>query len=75
MPMLRRLADSLETIQDILRGALGRLHDQRTDERGDIPGWVLIAGMTVGLALAIFAVARPALTNLVTQFFSGISFK
>lgn len=33
-------------------------------ERGDVPGWVLVTLMTVGLVIAIWAVAGPALVDL-----------
>jgi hypothetical protein len=31
------------------------------DDRGDVPGWVLISLMTAGLVIAIWAIAGPAL--------------
>lgn len=34
------------------------------DERGDIPGWVLITLMTAGIVVALWAVAAPALSQL-----------
>lgn len=34
------------------------------DERGDVPGWVMITVMTVGLVVAITAIARPQLTGM-----------
>ena len=34
------------------------------DERGDVPGWVLVTLMTAGLVVLIWAVAGPALTAL-----------
>ena len=37
------------------------------DERGDVPGWVLITLMTAGLVILIWAVAGPALTNVFQQ--------
>jgi hypothetical protein len=33
----------------------------RGEERGDVPGWVLISLMTAGLVIAIWAIAGPAL--------------
>lgn len=33
----------------------------RADDRGDVPGWVLISLMTAGLVIAIWAIAGPAL--------------
>jgi hypothetical protein len=36
----------------------------RRDERGDVPGWVMITVMTVGIVGAIWAVARDELTQM-----------
>jgi hypothetical protein len=33
----------------------------RDEDRGDVPGWVLISLMTAGLVIAIWAIAGPAL--------------
>jgi len=43
------------------RDAWGGIRD---DERGDIPGWVLITLMTVTIGVAIWAIAGPALEGL-----------
>lgn len=37
------------------------LTDRLREERGDVPGWVLISLMTAGLVIAIWAIAGPAL--------------
>lgn len=42
------------------------------DDRGDVPGWVLVTLMTAGLVLAIWAVAGPALTDLFEQAISRV---
>ena len=34
------------------------------DERGDVPGWVMITVMTAGLVVAITAVAKPQLQSM-----------
>ncbi|WP_324649879.1 hypothetical protein [Georgenia sp. H159] len=34
------------------------------DERGDVPGWVLVTLMTAGLVVAIWLIAGPALINV-----------
>lgn len=36
----------------------------RRDERGDVPGWVLVTVMTAGLATAIYTVAKGRLAAL-----------
>ena len=37
------------------------------DERGDVPGWVLITLMTAGLVIIIWAIAGPALSSVFEQ--------
>lgn len=49
---------------------LGALLD---DERGDVPGWVLVTLMTAGLVVAIWTLAGPALANLFEQALSRVS--
>lgn len=34
------------------------------DDKGDVPGWVLITLMTAGLVVVIWAVAGPALSGV-----------
>lgn len=34
------------------------------DERGDVPGWVLVTLMTAGLVLTLWAMAGPALADV-----------
>lgn len=41
--------------------------DAFTDERGDVPGWVLITLMTAGLVVIIWALAGPALSTVFQQ--------
>lgn len=43
------------------------------DERGDVPGWVLVTLMTAGLVVLIWAVAGPALTALFEQAIARVS--
>ncbi len=54
-----------------LRNRLGRA-DIRND-RGDVPGWVLITLMTAGLVAVIWAVAGPALTGLFEQAIASVT--
>lgn len=37
------------------------------NDRGDVPGWVLITIMTAGLVVAIWALAAPALGTVFDQ--------
>jgi hypothetical protein len=36
----------------------------RADDRGDVPGWVLVTLMTAGLVLTLWAVAGPRLEEV-----------
>jgi hypothetical protein len=53
-----------------LRQEVHGLHD---DERGDVPGWVLITLMTAGLVVLIWAIAGPALQGIFEQAISRVS--
>jgi len=39
----------------------------RADDRGDVPGWVLITAMTAGLVIAIWALAGSTLSQVFTH--------
>ena len=42
------------------------------DERGDVPGWVLITVMTAGLVAALWAVAGPQLSRMLSDALSSV---
>jgi hypothetical protein len=44
------------------------------DERGDVPGWVLITAMTVALVMLIWGVASEALRDIITGFLNEVRF-
>lgn len=50
-----------------------RLRPLRDDDRGDVPGWVLITLMTAGLVIVIWALAGPALSGLFEQAIARVS--
>ena len=41
-----------------------RIAARLADDRGDVPGWVLITLMTAGLVLVIWGIAGPALGEI-----------
>jgi hypothetical protein len=41
-----------------------RIATKLSDERGDVPGWVLVVLMTTGLVTAIWTIAAPRLTAI-----------
>ncbi len=45
------------------------------DERGDVPGWVMITVMTAALVAVIWGVADEQLTNLLTQALQSVGMK
>jgi hypothetical protein len=44
------------------------------DERGDVPGWVLVTAMTVALVMMIWGVASSALRDILSRFLDGLRF-
>lgn len=48
------------------------LNELARDERGDVPGWVLIVLMTAGLVVAIWGVARDRLIAIVSAALSTV---
>ncbi len=43
------------------------------EERGDVPGWVLITLMTAGLVVLIWALAGPALSEIFQNAISKVT--
>lgn len=54
------------------RRLLNRLVPALRNDRGDVPGWVLITMMTAGLVVAIWAIAAPALGTVFDQAISRV---
>lgn len=44
-----------------------------SDDRGDVPGWVLITLMTAGLVAGLWALAGPTLNDLFTSAIEGVT--
>jgi hypothetical protein len=43
------------------------------DDRGDVPGWVLITLMTAGLVIVIWGLAGPALSEIFANAISKVT--
>jgi hypothetical protein len=41
-----------------------RMYKALLDDRGDVPGWVLVVLMTTGLVTALWTIAAPRLTAI-----------
>jgi len=50
-----------------------RLTDPRNAERGDVPGWVLVAVMTAGLVTALWLVADGQLTAVLQRAITSVT--
>jgi hypothetical protein len=50
-----------------------KLFRRPRDERGDVPGWVLITVMTAGLVAGIWAVAGSQLGSMLREALSSVS--
>ncbi len=75
--MHRTTSHVLVTILVLLHAVLSapwisRLRRPRADERGDVPGWVLITVMTAGLVAGLWAIAGPALENMLKQALDSV---
>lgn len=42
------------------------------DQRGDVPGWVLVTVMTAGLVGALYALAKPQLSDMLTAALNSV---
>jgi len=58
MWMQARIALSLNTLKE------KKFVKMMKDERGDVPGWVLVVLMTTGLVTAIWTIAAPRLSAI-----------
>ncbi len=60
-----------------LNSALTRLWVELTaprirDERGDVPGWVLVTVMTAGLVTVIWGVAKGQLSSMLSNALGSV---
>ncbi|WP_072313847.1 hypothetical protein [Agrococcus sp. Marseille-P2731] len=60
----------MTTISRRFSRVVGRIQDE---ERGDVPGWVLVTLMTAGLVIVIWTVAGPALTGVFEQAIARVT--
>ena len=50
-----------------------RLRSIENDDRGDVPGWVLITLMTAGLVAGLWAIAGPKLNDLFSSAIDSVT--
>ncbi|XBB67917.1 hypothetical protein ABFU82_01010 [Nocardioides sp. WV_118_6] len=44
----------------------------RADQRGDVPGWVLVTLMTVSIGVALWGIAEPRLVGLLQSALDSV---
>jgi hypothetical protein len=57
----------------VLQVATERVFEKSRDERGDVPGWVLVTVMTAGLVVAVWSVADGQLKAVLTSALRSVS--
>jgi hypothetical protein len=61
------MTDLLSHLWVVVRSRLSLYGDSWGDDRGDVPGWVLITLMTAGIVMALWIVAEPKLSSLLSS--------
>lgn len=65
---VKRFAEQAVLAEIVLRQRLITMHSsffaRLKNDRGDVPGWVLVVLMTTGLVTAIWTIAAPRLTAI-----------
>lgn len=56
-----------------MRSLTARLRTRMSSDRGDVPGWVLIAVMTAGLVSALWLVADDQLTAILQRALGSVT--
>lgn len=62
MTYIAKARDAISVEKNI--GAVNEEDRSECDERGDVPGWVLVVLMTTGLVTAIWTIAAPRLSTI-----------
>jgi hypothetical protein len=55
-----------------IRMLLALVAPRPRDERGDVPGWVLVTVMTAGLVGALWKLAGPQLNSMLTSALDSV---
>jgi len=68
-----RLGLSLQTGRMPRKLSIKNLIPRFNDERGDVPGWVLVTLMTAGLVVLLWSLAGPALKGIFDQALAKVA--
>jgi len=61
---MKSMVDAELVLREYLFKSHKNFYAQLKDEKGDVPGWVLVVLMTTGLVTAIWTIAAPRLTAI-----------
>jgi hypothetical protein len=61
-----------ELLTLLVRIQLEFTHPRRRDERGDVPGWVMVTVMTAGLVMVIWGLAKGQLQTMLTNALDSV---
>lgn len=67
------MTDPLINAHVRLAGSIRRAAARLDDERGDVPGWVLITLMTAALVTGIWAIAGEQLKTMFESALNGVT--
>lgn len=68
-----RLSTLRTAVRDASTKRIAMLQSFNEDDRGDVPGWVLVAVMTAGLVTGIWVVADDQLTGVLSKAIDSVS--
>lgn len=73
--MKGRMLAAATALLVLWRLALGAIRSGRwrRDDRGDVPGWVMIVVLTAALVTGLFALARPQLENMLEKALDSVT--
>lgn len=61
---MKSMVDAELVLREHLIKSHKNFYARLKDEKGDVPGWVLVVLMTTGLVTAIWTIAAPRLTAI-----------
>lgn len=56
-----------------VQAGIATVREKLREDRGDIPGWVLVTVMTAGLVVAVWSVADGQLRTVLTRALRSVS--
>jgi hypothetical protein len=56
-----------------MKGFVARLRRRFDDDRGDVPGWVMVTVMTAILVVAILGVFEPQIKDAISSAISSVT--